>query len=517
MEIRARGVKMKQIIKVLGKAAGAKRALAALVLCAATAVVLPGQTLTTLLAFDGPNGGPPYAALVQGADGNLYGTTQTGGAHNHGTIFKITPNGLYTRLYSFCLQGGPYCADGSGPNAPLIQAPDGDFYGTTQHGGADCGSGEIFNSGGTVFKISPGDTLTTLYTFSSVESGCNPTTGLVLGTDGNFYGTTEYGGTGYYQDGTVFKITPSGALTTIHNFCSQAGTLCPDGAYPTGLMLASDGNLYGTTEWGGSSTGIDEAEGTVFEITPSGLLTTLYSFCPSYPDCSDGANPEGGLIQAANGDFYGTTYKGGVNDNSGTVFEISPSGILTTLYSFCTSYPDCADGVNPEGGLVQAAAGDLYGTTPYGGAGGSGTIFTMTPSGTLTTLHRFCWDNSATGCGENPTAGLVQDTNGDFYGTTAWGYPVIDVDGTVFRLSVGLGPFVKTQTTFGEAGSAVNILGTDLTGVTSVSFNGAPAVFTVVSATEITAIVPAGATTGKVEVVTPGGTLLSNVPFRVLP
>ena len=243
----------------------------------------------------------------------------------------------------------------------------------------------------------------------------------------------------------------------------------------------------------------------------------MYSFCPLLP-CTDGAEPYAseGLIQTADGNFYGTTILGG-EYNSGTVFRITPSGVLSTLYSFCSKMATngaCTDGSDPAAGLIQAPGGDFYGTTGTGGPSNLGTIFTMTPNGALTTLHSFCEVNYD-GCAAYPGP-LAQATNGNFYGTTSYG-GVPGGSGTIFRLSMGLGPFVEPQTTFGQVGAAVSILGTDLTGATSVSFNGASAVFTVVSATEITAIVPAGATTGTVQVLTPRGTLSSNVPFRVLP
>ena len=308
----------------------------------------------------------------------------------------------------------------------------------------------------------------------------------------------------------VFKITPSGTLTTLYSFCSQSG--CTDGSIPlAGLVQATDGDFYGTTD-GGAGTCPPPGCGTVFKITPSGTLTTLHSF-----NGTDGYAPDAGLVQATDGDFYGTTEYGGTNgEYGGTVFKITPGGTLTTLYRFC-SQTHCADGGDPSGGLVQAADGDLYGTTKYSGGGGGnfrGTIFKMTPSGTLTTLYSFC---SQTNCadGTAPQAGLVQDTNGDLYGTTSSGGE--NNDGTVFRLSVGLGPFVKPRPPFGKVGAAVKILGTNLTGAASVSFDGTAAVFTVVSGSEITTTVPAGASSGKVQVITPSGTLSSNASFRVVP
>jgi uncharacterized repeat protein (TIGR03803 family) len=197
---------------------------------------------------------------------------------------------------------------------------------------------------------------------------------------------------------------------------------------------------------------------------------------------------------------------GGTDDN-GTIFCITPTGTLTTLHTFLI-----AEGKEPGAALIQATDGNFYGTAHAGGANNAGTIFNISASGTLTTLYSFC---SQSGCadGQSPNASLVQDTNGTFYGTTgaggANGY------GTVFSLSVGLGPFVETNPTSGKVGAAVGILGSNLKGATSVSFNGTAATFKVSSTSLITTTVPAGATTGTVQVVTPSGTLSSNVPFRV--
>jgi uncharacterized repeat protein (TIGR03803 family) len=452
-----------------------------LVLCAVTAIASPAQTFTTLHNFaayptDGAN---PIAGLVQATDGNFYGTAWQGGTNYAGTVFKITPTGTLTTLYNFCSQ--PSCTDGSQPSAAMVQGSDGNFYGTTSGGGAN---GNL----GTVFKITPGGSLTTLYSFGSQPNdGYDPYAGLVQGTDGNFYGTTVYGGMIY---GTVFKVTPLGALTTLHAF---DGT---DGADPyAGLVQGTDGNFYGTTLGGGAN-----SNGTVFKITPAGALTTLHRF--NYLD--DGADPLAGLVQATDGNFYGTTSQGGAN-YAGTVFKVTPVGTLTTLHVFGGS-----DGVAvPYAGLVLSTDGNFYGTTVGGGANHDGTVFKVTPVGTLTTLHSFDGTD-----GESPHAGLVQGTDGNFYGTTygggANGY------GTVFSLSVGLAPFVETQPISGSTGAPVTILGTNLTGATGVTFNGTPAPFNVVSPTEITTNVPSGAITGFVQVTgTPSGTLTSNTTFRV--
>ena len=494
---------MRRLANAVGKLNQSKMSYGVFVLCATTVIALPAQTFTTLHSFDNTDGASPNAALVQGTDANLYGTTLDGGAAGLGTVFKISPSGALTTLHGFDGADGEYLFSG------LVQATNGDFYGTT--------SDFVGPGHGTVFKITPGGALTTLYSFCS-QSACTdgeyPYAGLIEAASGDFYGTTSQGGAGSPAYGTIFRITPSGTLTTLYSFCSQSA--CADGEQPfAGLVQGTDGDFYGTTAAGGAN-----GYGTIFKITRSGTLTTLYSFC-SQSGCTDGKNPLAGLAQATNGDFYGTTQQGGANcvpDGCGTVFKITPGGMLTTLYSFCAQ-SGCTDGSIPYAGLIQATNGDLYGTTADGGANGNyGTIFKITPGGALTTLYSFC---SQSGCtdGAYPNGGLVQATNGDFYGTTTSGGANIAY-GTVFALSVGLGPFVKTEPTSGEVGTAVKILGTNLTGASSVTFNGTPAAFLVSSRpkiTEITALVPVGASSGTVQVVIPSGTLSSNVPFRVLP
>jgi uncharacterized repeat protein (TIGR03803 family) len=242
-------------------------------------------------------------------------------------------------------------------------------------------------------------------------------------------------------------------------------------------------------------------------MAPDGTVTPLHWF-----NGTDGENLQGALVQGADGNLYGTTVGGGAN-GQGTIFKITTAGVLTTLHDF-----NGTDGSGPLAGLIQAADGNFYGTAGSG-AFGDGVLFRMTPEGTLSVLHTF-----VSAGGSLPTAALLQETNGKFYGTTYQGGhheqgcdPFGNGCGTVFSLSVGLRPFVETQPTSGTTGAAVKILGNNLTGATSVTFNGTAAVFHVMSSSFITATVPLGATSGKVQVTTPNLTLSSNVPFRLLP
>ncbi|MGB8014184.1 MAG: choice-of-anchor tandem repeat GloVer-containing protein [Terriglobales bacterium] len=460
---------------------GVRKVVLAKTLCAVfalgvtAAIGSSAQTVTTLASFTGLDGDEPHSSLVQGTDGNFYGTTNYGGPNAMGgTAFDISPGGALTTLYAFC--GQYMCSDGEHSIGGVIQASDGNFYGTTQGGGV--------NDNGTVFQLTPDGTFTTLYFFGG-KDGSAPTAPLIQAANGNLYGTTTGGGR--YGAGTIFKMTLAGKLTRLHSFNGA------DGANPVGMLVqATDGNFYGTTSGGA---------GTVFEITPAGTLTTLHTFSGA-----DGYSPVAGLVQAFNGNFYGTTSSGGANGD-GTVFEITPTGTLTVLHNFAGYW---TDGANPGAGLVEATDRNFYGTTTNGGGTGGGTVFKITPGGSLSTLYSFDWWS-----GDLPYSGLLQATDGAFYGTTGQGGT--DCCGTVYRLSMGLDPFAKTEPASGKVGAPVVILGTNLAGTTAVTFHGAPAVFTVVSSSEITTEVPAGASTGKVRVTTLSGTIESNVPFRVQP
>jgi len=488
----------------------------AAVFCVASAVASPAQTYNVLFDFNGGNGRSP-ASLTQGNDGNFYGVSAGGNSHDAGAVFEITPAGGFTQLYRFCAK--PNCADGNGPGS-LTLGVNGNFFGVTNGGGTGNvnGCGPTDTCGGTFFEITPSGQLTTLYDFcSSSDPGCangsNPDSAPVLGHDGKYYGTAAAGGTGgcFGGCGTVYNITTGGTVNTFYTLPSNAlgdggadglvldtngdfyglrlnngeppapglifqltphasfssvyqfqGSL--DGTDPSALIQGTDGNLYGLANGG------VRARGTFFRVTPGGEFTTLHTFCQQI-DCTDGYEPVS-VTEGSDGNFYGVTIFGG-NRNKvcqpylgcGTIFKITPTGEFTLLYSFC-SQTNCTDGADPAS-LVQATDGTFYGTTSTGGPAGQ------------CYLHKGC--------------------------------------GVIFSFSAGLAPFVEANPAFGTAGHAVNILGNSLTGATSVTFNGISTTFTVVSDTLIQASVPSGAASGTIAVTTPSGTLSGNGPFQILP
>ncbi len=442
--------------------------------------VTPNGTLTTLLSFAGTNGAYPDAALVLGKDGGLYGTTYGGGIHDDGTVFQVTTNGTLTTLVSLAWTNGAnpaaaltlgrdgsiygttfyggidgygsvfrattngtlttlvsFSADpnGAAPIAVLTQGSDGDFYGTTARG-PDSGSG-------TVFKITTNGIFNTLTTAISEAYDQAPGPGVVLGNDGNFYGTSEYNlGSLGGGAGSIFQMATNGTVTTLASFDYTNGR----NPY-AGLTLGNDGNFYGTTASGGSHN-----VGTVFKITTNGTLTSLVSFAGT-----NGANPYGGLTLGNDGNFYGTTHGGG-KFNIGTVFRVLTNGALTTLVSF--SY---TNGANPFAGLTLGNDGNLYGTTDAGGSFGGnvisifGTVFRVSTNGALTTLVSFAGTNGA-----NPWASLTLGSDGNFYGTTFGGEGQRN-DGTVFQVTTNgtLTMLVSFDGTNGAMPAAALTLGRD--------------------------------------------------------
>jgi uncharacterized repeat protein (TIGR03803 family) len=298
-------------------------------------------------------------------------------------------------------------ANGEAPYDPMVLGRDGNFYGTTQRGGA--------SGNGTVYRLTPAGVLTTLVSFNGT-TGRTPFGRLVqgLGNDNNFYGVTTSGGTSSF--GTAYRVTPSGQLTILHNFGSTGSV-----ATPYGLTLGTDGNFYGTalSVVGNSNTG-----GAIFRMSSSGVVTVLYPFPKVNNVYPSGNIPQGGLTQGNDGNFYGTTTRGGSNDG-GTAFRITPAGQFTTLFNFDGLVTSGTNGSQPIAPLTLGSDGNLYGSTYTGGIDGVGTIFRMTPAGQLTTLASF--DNFN---GAYPNRPLVEDSNGNFWGVTLRGafiHPAVEL------------------------------------------------------------------------------------------
>jgi uncharacterized repeat protein (TIGR03803 family) len=355
--------------------------------------------------------------------------------------------------------------------------------------------------------VTPDGTVSTLYNFGIGLDGVNPLGELIQGSDGGLYGVTFHGGN--HDGGTVFKITLDGVFSSLYSFCSQSPN-CADGTNPTaGLVRANNGLFYGTTSRGGTGAACQfyAGCGTLFRISSAGKLQTLHDFC-GQPNCADGMFPEADLIQATDGQIYGTTDAGGLvagtcSMGCGIAFKISPpiGGAFTPLHAFTPS-----EGTQFQK-LIQATDGNFYGTAQTGGASNLGTLFKMDSAGSVTVLFNFC--NAASCRSSTNPAALMQATNGLLYGTTLG-----PGNGTVFTF--GFPPFIKMSPDSGPVGTMVRIYGTDLTGATSVTFNGGiPATFTIVAPGEIATSVPIGALYGRVTVTTPAATLVSNVVFRV--
>lgn len=378
----------------------------------------PAGVLTTLSCFTYDSAGRyadgsgPDAALTLGADGAFYGTTISAGlvpagttpsnpsapSQGSGTVFRVTSSGSIRRIATFSAPP----SEGRTPSGPLLQAADGTFYGVTA-------SGTPKGYAGSIFRLTASGTLSTLHQFS--PSG-QPESGLSLGPDGAFYGTAEVGGANGL--GSVFRITAAGDFSTVYSFTGGANGLRPKAA----LTLGSDGLLYGTTSEGGSGTG----SGTIFRVSPTGSYTPLHSFDLA----TTGNQPLGKLLQASDGNFYGTTTSFGAF-NYGTLFRLTPAGVVTVLHAF---RGDASEGGGPAAGVIQGADGALYGTTAGGGANGAGTVFRVTLAGAYSTLHNFR-DGTP---GENPRSPLLLARDGNFYGTAS-NISFNDARGLVFRLT----------------------------------------------------------------------------------
>jgi len=359
-----------------------------------------------LFSFNGANGSAPEAGLALGKDGNFYGTTALGGPNGFGTIFRFSTSGTFTTLASF---NGTI---GANPQCQLAMDANGNLYGTAPEQGP--------NFSGTVFRVTTNGVLTTLVSFNNTN-GAFPEDGLTAGNDGNFYGTTANGGSN--GSGTVFRITPGGVLTTLVSFNGTNGE-SPLG----GLVQANDGNLYGTTGFGGTNSSF----GTIFKITTNGVLTTLFNF-----HFTDGEVPSAKLTFGSDGNLYGTTTFGGLAGGNvsvnglGTVFRITTDGIFTSLSRFQRT-----NGSNPSAPLLLGHDGNLYGTTPNGGAGSGGTIFRILLTPQFTGITKGTGDSVLlTGVGlAGATYRLLASTNLSLpiASWTTLTNGVFDADGTFF-------------------------------------------------------------------------------------
>jgi uncharacterized repeat protein (TIGR03803 family) len=355
------------------------------------------QTIDSKFHCD--DGAVPASRLLQvGAD--FYGTTSSGGTPNSGTIFRITPAGVFKQLYSFCVQAD--CPDGAPPGRYLARGPDGEIYGTTPHYGG-------LQTAGTIFKMSTAGELKTVYNFCSQKNcldGSSPVA-VLFDKAGNLFGTTTAGGK--FRFGTIFEITANGAFVKLHDFCSS--TNCDDGFQPGALILGRDGDLYGTTSAGGA-----KQNGTAFRISPTGQFTILHAFC-AIAKCPDGGAPTQKLVEGRDGNFYGITGLYGAN-HQGTVYQLTPAGKLTTIHAFCAR-PYCDDGSAPGDGLTLGADGSFYGVTGGGGSYYGGVLFNITTSGDYKIVHYFC---ALHGCfdGSGPVSAPTL-VDGKLYGMTLTG------------------------------------------------------------------------------------------------
>ena len=544
--------------------------LAVTLTCAALAggAFVQGQTYTPVYSYGAKAGDPknpqPNGLMAQGRDGTFYSTAPAGGASNGGAAFHITTSGTLTKLADF--------TSNEGAVGGLTLGFDGNFYGTTAGGGT--------TNVGTVLKLTPAGQRTTLWNFTSFDDGANPSvapllgqdgmfyganpgdrvgfyglvykissagkfTGLgkfaftngaspnlpVLGVDGNFYGTARSGGTGtagcQSGCGVVYKMTPAGKLTVLHNFAGYP----TDGSQPVGVLAqASDGTLYGTTYTGGANN-----QGIVFKITTAGSYTLLYSFHDVAG--SDGINPWNGVAVGTDGNLYGTAQGG--KHNAGVLYKITPAGSESILYNFC-NLSGCADGFFPQTPITQHTNGKFYGSVESGGANGlNGGVFYSLDVGLQAFVKLVTWKATNGKSVQILGQGFTGTTNVSFNGASAAFTVVSDTYLTAIVPPAATTGFVTVTTpagtlksdrkfyavptitaiapASGPVGTVVIITGNNLTGATKVTVGPKAALFTVNSATRITATVPTGAVTGKIKVTTAGGTATSTATFTVTP
>jgi len=409
------------------------------------------------------------ARMAQGQDGNLYGTLQTTFPGDGSVFGWSVPTSLITKIYGF---SGP---DGNNPQSGLSLGLDGSFYGTTVTGG--------LNGKGSVFKITSGGVLTQLYSFTDGTDSGFPWAPPVQGPDGSLYGVTNSA----TNPGRAYKISPTGVYSVIAVLPSK--TQAP-------LIFANDGNLYGTTPYGGTFN-----RGTVFKMTPKGVLTIIHSFTAELPT--------GPVMQAADGKLYGTTPWGGTG-SQGTIYSMSLSGgSFTVLHNFLLS-----EASNSVSGLVQGSDKFLYGVAQAGGVNGKGTLFKVNTTGTsFSVLYNF-----QTALGDSPMSTPVLHTNGIIYGTTNHGGPTNNAYGTLYSYNANLKPFASLVIIWsGKVGASVGIIGQGFNTATGVKFGNGLGTAKVISDNYMIATATAGATTGQVTVLEPTGNLVTPQTFKVVP
>ena len=447
-------------------------ALAALALfCIGAAPPVQAQTYSVIYNLGTNSGDPitPTGPFVQGRDGSLHGGAIEGADHSTDQIFRISPAGALTVESTFGVNDSGTCGNG------LTLGRDGNFYGVCQFG-----NGDFL---GYVYRMTPAGVVTVLHHFTGViPEGTQPNTPPIQGNDGNFYGMTSGGGASNF--GTVYKMTPTGTVTTLHGF--TRGT---DGATPTTpLVLGNDGNFYGGTVT------------SIFKITASGKVTVVHD--PN--GGTEGSEPVT-LVLGADGSFYGTTLSAGAN-NAGTFFKVTASGTYTVLHNFST-----ADGL--RGGfdyLMQATDGNFYGAELNGFGGDQGTLYKVTTKGVLTVLHSFGGTD-----GSGPRGGMFQNTNGILYGDTKQGGSLLH--GVVYEWNANLAPFARLELTSGKAATSIGIFGQGFLTATGVTFGGIAGTFTAAGDNYMTATIPSGGTSGPVVVLIPSGNLTSSKTFKLTP
>ena len=449
------------------------RHLLTLVLALCASALLQAQTYTDLHDFVETDGCCALypSLLAQGRDGNIYGATTSGGVHFYGNIFKMTPAGVLTNLYSFDLTHGGY------PEGGITLGIDGNFYGTAYQGGT--------GHAGVVFKITPAGVYTEMYDFLNTTDGAYPKVPPTQAQDGNLYGTTGNG-----TIATLYKITTAGVFTVMATLAGQSYSP---------LLLGTDGNLYGTTRYGGTFNG-----GTVFQFSPgTKLLKTIYNFDTEY-------SPFGPLMQGVDGALYGTTSVGGTS-SGGVVFRITTAGVYKVLVNFNTT--SNANGATPYAGLVQGSDKFLYGVTSAGGSAGQGVLFKVSTTGTgFAVLHNF-----ETTTGDTPDSTPLLHTNGKIYGLTFHGGTHAPY-GVAYSFSNSLLPFTETvMRKSAKEGTVIEMLGQNFKTATGVLFGTSSATFTASSNTYLTATIPPDATTASIEVLEPSGNLLTPLKFKVTP